>query len=270
MSMKMGEKIQALRKGKHISQETLAEYLGVSFQAVSKWENSVSMPDVTLIPAIAEFFGTSTDELFDFNALETEKRVMDFCHRSQELRHSDPAAAEAVLREGLRRYPGNEIILNNLLYTIRTPERRGEVIDLCRTLTEERVRDMEVRCDAWRIMAETYQEMGEYGLAKDAVEHIPEIYFTKLEVAAELLEGEEAESAARRQRSLSADLLLRMLLRLTEHYAAQGDMPAASENFTAAKGVLAVMGSFHAPFEDSDATLAERFQKDVEALEEKL
>ena len=143
MSMKMGEKIQALRKGKHISQETLAEYLGVSFQAVSKWENSVSMPDVALIPAIAEFFGTSTDELFDFNALETEKRVMDLCHRSQELRHSDPAAAEAVLREGLRRYPGNEIILNNLLYTIRAPERRGEVIDLCRTLTERFQKDVE-------------------------------------------------------------------------------------------------------------------------------
>ena len=269
MNMKMGEKIQTLRKAKHLSQETLAEYLGVSSQAVSKWENSVTMPDVTLIPAIAEFFGTSTDELFGINALEAEKRVMDFCHRSQALRHSDPAAAEAVLREGLRRYPGNEILLNNLLYTIRTPERREEVIDLCRTLTEERVRDMEVRCDAWRIMAETYREMGEYGLAKDAVEHIPEIYFTKLEVAAELLEGEEAASAAWRQRSLSADLLLRMLLRLTKHCAAQGDMQGASENLTAAKGVLAVMGSFHAPFEDSDETLAERFQKDVEALEEK-
>ena len=42
MTMKMGEKIKALRKGKNISQEALAQVLGVSFQAVSKWETGVS------------------------------------------------------------------------------------------------------------------------------------------------------------------------------------------------------------------------------------
>ena len=48
--IKLGEKIKSLRKQKNISQEVFANYLGVSFQAVSKWENGNTMPDVTMIP----------------------------------------------------------------------------------------------------------------------------------------------------------------------------------------------------------------------------
>ena len=51
--IKLGEKIKSLRKQKNISQEVFSNYLGVSFQAVSKWENGNTLPDVTLIPAIA-------------------------------------------------------------------------------------------------------------------------------------------------------------------------------------------------------------------------
>ena len=64
MEIRIGEKIKSLRKAKNISQEVLAKYLGISFQAVSKWEKGDTMPDVAMIPAIASFFGVSTDELF--------------------------------------------------------------------------------------------------------------------------------------------------------------------------------------------------------------
>ena len=77
MEIKMGEKIKALRKQKNISQEVLAQVLGVSYQAVSKWETGACMPDVAMIPAIAGFFEVSTDELFDFNLIEQEKKIMD-------------------------------------------------------------------------------------------------------------------------------------------------------------------------------------------------
>ena len=107
--MNLGEKIKTLRKQKNISQEVFAGYLGVSFQAVSKWECGNTMPDVTMIPAIASFFGVSTDELFDFNLYETEKQVEAICHESWKYRENDPAKAERILREGLQRYPGNDI-----------------------------------------------------------------------------------------------------------------------------------------------------------------
>lgn len=75
MEIKLGRKIKSLRKQKNISQEVLAQYLGVSFQAVSKWESETAMPDITLVPAIASFFGVSTDELFDYNHFEIPRFI---------------------------------------------------------------------------------------------------------------------------------------------------------------------------------------------------
>ena len=74
MNIKLGEKIRSLRKEKNLSQEVLAQYLGVSFQTVSKWETGAPMPDVAMIPAIASFFEMSTDVLFDFNSIGNRKK----------------------------------------------------------------------------------------------------------------------------------------------------------------------------------------------------
>lgn len=62
--MTLGEKIQELRKQKGMSQNELAEKLNVSPQAVSKWENSVSMPDISLLPELSKIFDVSIDHLF--------------------------------------------------------------------------------------------------------------------------------------------------------------------------------------------------------------
>ena len=59
----LGTRIAALRKEKGLTQEQLAEKVGVSAQAVSKWENDVSCPDITLLPLLADLFGVSVDEL---------------------------------------------------------------------------------------------------------------------------------------------------------------------------------------------------------------
>lgn len=197
MHMKLGEKIRALRKSRNISQEVLAQYLGVSFQAVSKWENGDTMPDVAMIPAIAIFFEVSTDELFDFNRLETEQKIQEAYWEIADIRYAEPEKAEKMLRELLKQYPGNEVILNNLLYTMRAPERCEEVVTLCKSILEVAKED-DVKYDVLRILAETYHEMGQQNLVKPTLEQIPEIYFTKLELAAKLLDGEDALIAARK------------------------------------------------------------------------
>lgn len=60
----VGEKISELRKQKGITQERLAEMIGVSSQSISKWENGVTMPDIMLLPIIADTFGVTIDYLF--------------------------------------------------------------------------------------------------------------------------------------------------------------------------------------------------------------
>lgn len=61
--IKISEMIRELRGDKGISQETLADVCGVSMQAVSKWENGQSCPDITFLPLLAEYFGVSVDYL---------------------------------------------------------------------------------------------------------------------------------------------------------------------------------------------------------------
>ena len=60
----IGLKIKELRKKKDMTQEKLAEYLNVSFQAVSKWETGAASPDLSMIVPLARLLGVSTDELF--------------------------------------------------------------------------------------------------------------------------------------------------------------------------------------------------------------
>lgn len=61
--MTLGEKIYKKRKECGLTQDAVAEKLGVSPQAVSKWENDASCPDIALLPKLAKLFGTSVDEL---------------------------------------------------------------------------------------------------------------------------------------------------------------------------------------------------------------
>ena len=58
---KVGEQIATLRKAKGITQNELGERIGVSFQAVSKWERGETLPDITLLPDLAKIFETTTD-----------------------------------------------------------------------------------------------------------------------------------------------------------------------------------------------------------------
>ena len=62
-SVLIGDKIRLLRKNKNVTQTQLAEALSVSSQSVSKWENHSSVPDISLLPVIARYFGITMDEL---------------------------------------------------------------------------------------------------------------------------------------------------------------------------------------------------------------
>ena len=70
MEHKIGIQIARLRKEQEITQTALAEYLSVSPQAVSRWENGVSIPDICLLPQIAAFFSVSIDDLFGVSDYE--------------------------------------------------------------------------------------------------------------------------------------------------------------------------------------------------------
>lgn len=73
--MTLGKRIAALRKEKELKQDALAEALGVSPQAVSKWENDQTCPDISLLPKLAELLGVSVDELLSGKKQELAQPV---------------------------------------------------------------------------------------------------------------------------------------------------------------------------------------------------
>ena len=75
--MTLGSTIASLRKQNNITQETLAQQLGVTNQAVSKWESDTCCPDVTLLPKIADVFDISLDALFGRSSPEIRDTIPD-------------------------------------------------------------------------------------------------------------------------------------------------------------------------------------------------
>lgn len=87
MVMEIGKQIKNLRVQKGVTQEELANHLGISYQAVSKWENDITLPDIQLLPILSVYFGVTIDELFEIsnesqikrieNMLESERFISD-------------------------------------------------------------------------------------------------------------------------------------------------------------------------------------------------
>ena len=77
MNIKIGAIIKKLRAENNITQETLATAIGVTPQAISRWEAEGGYPDIELLPALADFFSVSTDELLGYKLSEREQELAD-------------------------------------------------------------------------------------------------------------------------------------------------------------------------------------------------
>lgn len=86
--------IHKYRKLSGLTQDALAAKLGVTFQAVSKWENSKSLPDVLLLPLLADAFGCSIDNLFSF---VSKKHITEFEIKQIKSQIGDRESAEKFL-----------------------------------------------------------------------------------------------------------------------------------------------------------------------------
>lgn len=112
----MGQIIKRLRKERGLTQESLAERLGVTFQAVSKWETDAGMPDVSQIVPLANAFGVRTDVLFGLEGRDEGGEVQEIIRSAYRL-IDGPDDRDGLLRcyqallEGLKRYPCQPALL---------------------------------------------------------------------------------------------------------------------------------------------------------------
>ena len=78
------EIFKALRKDKQLTQEQVAEIFGVSPQAISRWENATSYPDIAQLPNIAAYFETTVDDLLGVKKTVKKQKILYFQFRWQE------------------------------------------------------------------------------------------------------------------------------------------------------------------------------------------
>lgn len=114
MELKIGARLAELRRKKGLTQEQLAERLGVSAPAVSKWETDNSYPDITLLCPLARALGTNVDTLLRFEEQLSGEAVAEKVNAIIEAaRQEGWEAGEALLLELLRQYPNSEALKYN-------------------------------------------------------------------------------------------------------------------------------------------------------------
>ena len=134
MENKIGLQIAKLRKEQEITQTALAEYLAVSPQAVSRWENGVSVPDICLLPQIAAFFNVSIDELFGVS--DYDKILFLVKKYSSDRNELNYREAMRYLDRELKEDDGNLQLLGWKLHMLlqRSRDYHEKALKLCETL----------------------------------------------------------------------------------------------------------------------------------------
>jgi len=134
--------LKNLRKQRGLTQEQLAETIGVSCQAVSKWETNSSYPDISLLVIIANYFDVSVDYLLGHDTSKQNEEIKNVCNQANDLfKNGNYLQAIPLLRETLIKHPGNEELMYNLAWALsgtikESPENYDEAILLYQKILE--------------------------------------------------------------------------------------------------------------------------------------
>jgi len=196
MELNIGTSIRRLRQERNVTQEELACAIGVTAQAVSKWERAEGYPDITLLPEIASYFEVSLDDLC---GLTDQRREAEICRiRSDAVLASSYDEGVRIAREGLAKYPQSWRMKEALASVLRgcpgrwTPPK--EILDEVICLYEEIIDHCPDRDLVYRILAEIWEVYlcaGQYDKAVEAAHHLPGFYETSERVLSYILRGKD-------------------------------------------------------------------------------
>ena len=171
MNISIGENIRHYRTQKELTQEELADFLGVSFQAVSKWERSLAYPDIETIPIIANFFNITIDELMGNSHIRAEEQICKYLkeYDTLELRCTSEANQEknALAKKAYAEYPYDWRVINMYRHSLicgRDEEDYGDtkptIRFLCKKILSDCTNDYFRQCAVSSLLAisETAEE----------------------------------------------------------------------------------------------------------------
>ncbi len=187
MELMIGEKLKKLRRNKDLTQEEVAVHLGISFQAISKWERGDGYPDITMLPSLANYFGVSVDELIGMDEISSAKKLDEINQKWQKNRtlgkHEENVK---LMRNALKFYPNNALLLIQLSASLErldgSEAEKREYLKESIMIHEQILRycdDSEVRGAALCNISDAYYRYGDYEKAVEYAEKLPNLYKTR-------------------------------------------------------------------------------------------
>lgn len=165
MNIKIGAIIKKLRTENNITQDTLAIAIGVTPQAISRWESENGYPDIELLPALADFFSVSTDELLGYKVSEREAEIATI--KSEMCRLAEVGTIEeriSFARNAIARYPSDcgikenlAVCLYHLWYDTHDEKLLSEIENLCSSVVAK-CDDEDTRYDAINLLVNIYDD----------------------------------------------------------------------------------------------------------------
>ena len=201
MNLKIGEKIRELRNNTGITQEELAEILGVSNQSVSRWELGICYPDIELLPSLANYFNVTLDELVCMNEIRSEKMMNKFFTEAIDYEREEKwKEAADVLRKALKLFPLNDGISAELALALSkngNGKDLNEAIEISEALLK-RCTEEKIRSTVKANLCFLYKSAGLYEKAIETGKSLPHIWECREILVPSLVENTGREEALKR------------------------------------------------------------------------
>ncbi|MBE6560377.1 MAG: helix-turn-helix transcriptional regulator [Ruminococcaceae bacterium] len=167
----------------------MAKHLGISVQAVSKWERDEGLPDITLLPRIASYYDTTVDALLGCDDIRRREEISAFEEEAHRMINQGKRAERlALCREMQKKYPNDETVLRNLMYDLYAVDRTKnseEILSIAAGLLHSE--SEECRFSAIQMSAFTHAALGHYDEAVQYARMVPD----HEDLLVHVLKGEE-------------------------------------------------------------------------------
>ena len=207
MELNIGKKLRQLRRERDITQEELANHLGISFQAISKWERGDGYPDITMLPVLAGYFSVSVDSLLGMDEVKAKQQYDEINSQWGENRIAGKHRENIeLMRNALREYPNDPLMLVQLSASLErlagqteNPDEKREYIRQSVDVQERILRccdDCEVRGATMYNICFSYEKLGEHEKAVEQAKKLPNLYKARENALADLTDGDEKREAS--------------------------------------------------------------------------
>ncbi len=197
MEIMIKDKLRTLRQQKNVTQETLANHLGITPQSVGKWERGEGFPDITLLPKLALYFDVTVDELLCVDKARIDDVINGYITESKVYKHTGENAKNLALWEkAYAEFPNDCRVLLELMYAINRdgeypcpPEKAERIIALGEAILQKST-DTKQREDAIQVLCYTCKG-NDNEKALQYADMGGSFYATRKELRSYVLEGEE-------------------------------------------------------------------------------